>query len=206
VATGLTNSLARPAGNATGVSIQATDIAVKRLDLLHQLVAHPKKKVLYLVNLANPSAPPQLKPLRQAANSMGMPLDIVDVRNREEVHRALRSIEWRSIGGIIIGGDTIQLESAEEIAQAVQTARVPAVFPYREYHRYGALLSYGPNLYQVYERTVYYVDRILKGVRPADLPVEQWSKFDLIVNLKTAKQLGITIPESILLRADEVIR
>ena len=205
LATGLATSLAQPGGNATGVSIQGTEVAVKRLDLLHQLAAHARRCV-YLVNLANPSAPPQLKPLRQAATTMGMKLDVVDVHTAEEVHRALHSIPWRSIGGIVIGGDTIQLQEAEEIARAVQIARVPAVFPYREYHRYGAVLSYGPNLQQVYERTAYYVDRILKGARPTELPVEQWSKFELILDLRIAKETDVKVPQELVLRADEVIR
>jgi len=205
LATGLATSLARPAGNATGISIQATEIAVKRFDLLHQLGVRARR-VVYLVNLANPSGPPQLEPLRQAAKTMGMTLEVVDVHTAEEIHRALRSIPWRSIGGIVIGGDTIQLQEADEIARVVQRARVPAVFPYREYHRFGALLSYGPNLQRVYERTAYYVDRILKGAKPAELPVEQWSKFELIVDLRIARKMGIKVPQELLYRADEVIQ
>ena len=205
LATGLVISLAKPAGNATDISIQATEVVVKRLDLLHQL-APRARRVVYLVNLTNPTGPPQLGPMRQAAKTMGITLEVVDVHTAEEVRRALRSIPWRSIGGILPGGDTIQLEEAGEITKAVQKARIPAVFAYREYHRYGALLSYGPNLQQVYERTAYYVDRILKGAKPAELPVEQWSKFELIIDLRVANKMGIKVPWELVYRADEVIR
>ena len=205
VATGLTTSLANPSANGTGISLLGAESATKRFDFLRQL--SPRiRRVAYLGSLANPATAPGVESMRAAAQSVGIKLDIYNARNAGEIESALRAIRWKSTDGVLVGGDPVFLAAGAKIAKAVRAARVPAVFPWREFHEYGVLMSYGPDWRDVLRRGAYYVDKILKGAKPADLPVEQVSKMDLILDLRVARELGIKVPQELLFRADEVIR
>ena len=205
VASGLVASLAKPGANATGVSIQGTDLAPKRLDLLRQL-APRARRVGLIGSISNPSAVPALKTLEASARALNIKLEIYSTRSTHELNSALRAIPWKSLDGALIGADIVTLAQGARIAQAVRKARLPAIFPWRQFHEYGALMSYGPDSRELMRRGAYYVDKILKGAKPADLPVEQVSKMDLIIDLRVAREMGIQVPPELLYRADEVIR
>ena len=205
IATGLVANLARPEANGTGVSLLSSELGVKRLDLLRQL-APRARRVAYLVDLANPAAAVQAKSVQAAAQSLGIKLDTYNARNAGEIESALRAIPWKSTGGMLIGSDPIFQSEAARISNAVRAARVPAVFPWPDYHEYRVLMSYGPDLRDVARRGAYYVDKILKGAKPSDLPVEQVSQMALIIDLRVARELGIKVPQELLVRADRVIR
>ena len=205
VATGLVTSLARPGGNGTGVSVLSPDLATKRVDLLRQLTPRAKR-VAYLVDLANPSQVVSTKSSQAAAQSLGIKLEIYNATNAGEIASALRAIPWKSIDGVLIGGDPIFLAEGAKIAETIRAAKAPAIFPWRDFHDYGVLMTYSPNLYEVARRGAHYVDKILKGAKPADLPIEQVSKVELVINLRVADEMGIRVPQELLFRADEVIR
>jgi putative ABC transport system substrate-binding protein len=205
VATGLVANLARPEANGTGVSLLSSEFGVKRLDLLRQLVPRTRR-VAYLLALANPANAVQAKSIQAAAQSLGIKLDTYNARNEAEIESALRAIPWKSTDGILIGGDGIFRAAGAKISQAVRTARVPAVFPFPDFHEHRVLMSYGPNLREVVRRAAYYVDKILRGAKPSDLPVEQVSQVELIIDLRVARELGIKVPDELLFRADRVIR
>jgi putative ABC transport system substrate-binding protein len=133
-------------------------------------------------------------------------LDVHNARNATEVESALRTLASDPVDGVLIGGDTVLFSQAGKITRAVAKARVPAVFPWRQYHAYKALMSYGPDPDQIMRRGAWYVDRILKGAKPSDLPIEQVSEMDLIIDLRVARNIGIKVPDEILYRAEQVIR
>ena len=204
---GLVTNLARPGANGTGVSLLSSELALKRLDLLRQLAPHATT-VAYLTNRANLVTGPQVVDMRSAAAALGIDLEVFDVRSAKEaeVDAALREIPWKTIGALQVGGDWILIPQGAKLAKAVRDARIPAIFPYREYHEHGVVMSYGPNLRDVLRRGAYYVDRLLKGAKPSDLPVEQVSKIELIIDLRAARSMGIRVPQTLLYRADQVIR
>ena len=205
VATGLAQSFARPGANATGVSMMSLELTAKRLDLLLQLAPNARR-IATLQNLSNPSSARQMDPLHAVARATGVKLQVFNAGNSAEVDAQLHAIPWKEVDALLVGTDSLLLLEGAKVAQAVRSAKVPAIFPMSDYHVYGVLMSYGLNLKEVFRRAADYVDKILKGAKPGDLPIEQPTKFELVVNLKTAKALGLKIPDSILLRADEVIR
>jgi putative ABC transport system substrate-binding protein len=205
VSTGLVVSLAAPGRNATGVSILTTELISKRLDLLHQLVPS-SRRVVYLVNAANPASRLSIGFLRETAKRLHIEVKTLNVRQPEAVENGLDSAIWKSADAALIGSDLIFVGQAATIAQAVRAANLPAIFPWREYHKHGVLISYGANLKEVLRRGAYYVDKVLKGAKPGDLPVEQVSKYELVINLHVAREMNIKMPQELLLRADEVIR
>lgn len=205
VATGLVRSMARPGGNATGVSVVSPAMTAKRLDLLHQLIPHARR-IAFLRNPSNANVPLQFTEAQKAAQQFGMRLETFDARNASEIDIAFRAIRRSAPDAILVASDLGLLTHNEKIASSMRKARIPAVFPWREYHQYGALMSYGPNLNDATRRVAAYVVKILKGAKPADLPVEEISKYDLIVDLRVAQALRIEVPQEILFRADEVIR
>ena len=205
VATGLAASLSSPGANATGVSIQGSDLAAKRLDLLRQL-APRARRVAFIATRSNSGSIPAMQALNAAAKTLHIKLETYNTRSAEALDSALRAIPWKSIDGALVGADLVTLARGEKIAQAIRKARLPAVFPWRQFHEYGALISYGPDSRQLMRRGAYYVDKILKGAKPADLPVEQVSKVDLVIDLRVARETGIEVPPELLYRADEVIR
>jgi putative tryptophan/tyrosine transport system substrate-binding protein len=205
VGSGLVASLARPGGNITGLSTLATDLAAKRLELLKEVV--PKASlVAILLNPANATNPLQLKEIKAAAPALGVILLSVEVKGADDLETAFTAIRKNRAGGIIVLSDPMLGTHRRRIAEFTVKSRLPAIYPGPEFVDAGGLMSYGNNFDDLFRRAATYVDKILKGAKPADLPVEQPMKFEFIVNLKTAKQIGITISQSVLYRADKVIK
>jgi putative ABC transport system substrate-binding protein len=201
---GLVSSLARPGGNLTGVSIQTRELAAKRLELL--ITAAPDaKRVGALWDPNFPPAGPLLKEIEGAARSLNLELAPMAVRSPDDFEPALRAMVEQRVDALIVVNSTIFSEDLHRLPDLTVEARLPATFSSREAVVAGGLMSYGPNYPDMYRRAAVYVDKILKGAKPADLPVEQPTRFELVINLKTAKALGLTIPLSLLGRADEVI-
>ncbi len=204
VGLGIVPTLARPGGNVTGVSVLGRELEGKRLELL--ITAVPDTKRLGV--LWDPSFPPaeaELKEIEAAARVLNLEPISTGARSRDDFEPALRTIVERGASVLIVVPGTIFTEHSREIAEMAVKARLPTVFQRREFAEAGGLMSYGPSYPDMYRRAAAYVDKILKGARPADIPVEQPTKFELVINLKTAKSLGLTIPQTFLLRADEVI-
>ena len=205
VASGFAASLARPGGNGTGVSVISHELIAKRLELLHQLMPRAKR-IVYLMNPSNPMASQLLEEVQKAARALGMRVHTLDARNVPEIDAAMRKMQRRIADACLVGGDLLFLAEKARIARAIRDNRMPAVFAYREFHEDGALMSYGPSLKATMHSVAKYVDKILKGAKPADLPIEQISKYDLVIDLRVAREMGITVPQELLFRADEVIR
>jgi putative ABC transport system substrate-binding protein len=200
---GLVSNLARPGGNLTGIAVNASDMAGKRVQLLKELV--PKlKRVAMLSHPAHPSNAVQVRGAEAAASALGVHLDVVPVRTEKDFDAALTALS--GIDGLLHADTPLFATHRSRLAEAAARSRLPAIFPSKEYVNAGGLMSYGADLPDVYRHVAVHVDKILKGTKPADLPVEQPTKFELVVNLKTAKALGLTIPPSLLLRADQVIQ
>ena len=205
VATALVASLARPGGNVTGLSTLAPELDGKRLELLKAVV--PKlSRVAVLRNPANPFTTIAWKAMQPSAQALGMTLQPVDTSSPNQLDRALARIEAARPDGLVLIVDRFLASYRASIVQFVGKNHLPGMFPYPEFAKEGGLMSYGPDYADLFRRTALYIDKILKGARPGDLPMEQPTKFELVVNLKTAKALGLTIPQSVLIRADEMIR
>lgn len=202
---GFADSLARPGGNATGVSLLDADLSAKRLELLRLCVPRATR-ILYLMNSSNPVAPTMLKESEKAAHTLGVTLVRLDARNADELESALQAVLRSREDAILVSPDPLFQANILKIKVAVHKARLPGMFPYREYHGDGALMSYGANLKEASRRAATYVDRILKGAKPAGLPIEQISAYELVIDLRTARTVGVIVPQDLLLRADEVIR
>lgn len=205
VAVGLVTSLAQPGGNVTGLSTLAAELEGKRLELFKQAV--PKlSQVVALLNPANPFTTIAWKAMQPAAEALGVQLQPVEVRGPNDLDRALATIETVRPDGLIIVPDRFLLTYRASMVQFMAKHRLPGMFPFREFVQEGGLLSYGPDYTDMYRRAATYVAKILRGATPADLPMEQPTKFEFVINLKTADALGITIPPTLLFQADEVIR
>jgi ABC-type uncharacterized transport system substrate-binding protein len=206
VGRGLVASLARPGGNVTGLSDAHADLVPKRLELLKEAAASAVR-VAVLFNPASSLGPAQLKTAQAAAPTLGMTVLPVEVRGRgrNDIDRAFETMRRERSTGILILGDPTVGVHRSRIAELAVKSQLPAVSTLRESAEAGLLMSYGTDFHDLWRRTATYVDKILKGAKPADLPVEQPTKFELVINLKTAKALGLTIPQSLLLRADQVI-
>ena len=205
VGTALAESLAHPGGNASGVSTLSTELMPKRLELLQQIAPHVRRVIL----LGNPSSPLQagvLKETRRAGVALHIQIVAVDARNAKELDAALRGLQHRAPDGFMVSSDVLFLANRAKVAAAVARARLPGVFPWRDYHDVGVLMSYGSSTREMGHKAAAYVDKILKGAKPADLPIEQSSKYDLVIDLRVARQLGLKVPQELLFRADEVIR
>ena len=205
VATGLVASLARPGGNVTGLSTLAPELDGKRLDLLKEAV--PKlSRVAVLRNPANPFTTVAWKAMQPAAKALGVKLQPVEASSPNDLDRALARIKAAPPDGLVLIVDRFLASYRASIVQFVVKNRLPGMFPYPEFAQEGGLMAYGPDYADLFRRTATFVDKILKGAKPGELPIEQPTKFELVVNLKTAKALGLTIPQSVLIRADEVIQ
>jgi putative ABC transport system substrate-binding protein len=203
VATGLVASLARPGGNVTGMTGINPEVIAKRLELLKD--AFPRtRQVAVLFNLDNPGRIPVLRAMEATATSNKLELQQFGVRGPGEFDSAFAAMAKRRVDAVVIGNDPVLITNAGAIANLAAKMRLPSVGPI-EFADAGGLMAYGVNPLETFRRAAYFVDRILKGAKPADLPVEQAMRFETVVNLKTAKALGITIPQSFLLRTDRVI-
>jgi putative ABC transport system substrate-binding protein len=204
VATGLVASLGRPGGNITGLTSISSEMEGKRLELLREVV--PKlSHVAVLWNAASPIMVIDERETRAAAQALGMKMLSLGVRTREEIEDALTTIVRERPGALLVLADRLFLHHRTRIMDFAAQHRLPGVHAYRELVEVGGLMSYGPSYADMHRRAATYVDRILKGAKPADLPVERPTKFELVINLKTAKALGLDMPPMLLGRADEVI-
>src|SRR5882762_1039685 len=204
VVTGLVASLARPGGNVTGLTYMASALAAKRLELLKEAVPSISR-VLVLSYLVDPIAAPQVKELESAATSLGVKLLVRDIRTADDLPAAFDAGARERAEGILTTAESIFVAERNRVVQLAAQHRLPGMYPYRLMVDAGGLMAYDSYTSSLQARTAAYVDRILKGAKPSDLPVEQPTKFELVINLKTAKALGLTIPQSLLQRADQVI-
>jgi putative tryptophan/tyrosine transport system substrate-binding protein len=204
VAKGLVASLARPGGNVTGVSFIGDELQPKRLELLCDLFPQAKLIAL-LVNPTSSSAGRTIEDLQGAANAKGAQLHILKAGTDGEIDTAFSTLEQIQAGALLVGGDPFFNTRREQLVALAARYAVPAIYDSREYAEIGGLISYGPSLTALYRQIGIYAGKILYGAKPADLPVQQPTTFELVVNLKTAKALVLTVPQSILARADEVI-
>ncbi len=205
VAAGLVSSLSRPGGNITGLATITDELVGKELDLLRELA--PKvSRVAVLWNPANPGNAPQLRKAELAARALEVRLRPLEAEDPGAIDLAFTAMTKERVGALLVLGDTMFITQRERIADLAAKSRLPAVYGNRLHAEAGGLMAYGANLLDMSRRVASYVDKVLKGAKPADLPVEQPTKFELVINLKTAKALGLTIPRSLLLRADEVIQ
>jgi putative tryptophan/tyrosine transport system substrate-binding protein len=205
VRAGIVASLARPGGNVTGQADATVDVSTKRLELLKE-VAPKLARVAILWNPANPTNPLQVKDTQAAASGLGMTVYPVEVKEVGELERAFAGIKRERAGGLLVPGDPMFTSNRNWMADLAAKHRLPAMFTAPEYAEAGGLMSYGENPADRWRRLATYVDKILKGAKPADLPVEAAMKFEFVVNLKAAKQIGLTFPPNVLARADKVIR
>ena len=205
VGSGLVTSLAHPGGNVTGLSLMTTDLTAKRLQLLKETIP----RLIRVVVLWNPGTPYHLKAiedLKAVAPSLSLELKFVSARKPDEFGSALSAARRATAQALYVLDDPLYFAHRMTLLKLASQTRLPVVYGERGFVDEGGLMSYGTNLGNLSRRSAGYVDKILKGAKPGDLPIEQPTKFELVINLKTAKALGITIPQSILVRADEVIR
>jgi len=203
VGAGLVASLARPGGNVTGLSLQSPDIAGKRLALLREVVPH-LRRVAFMGNIDNPVVPREMREMQAAADRLGVEPAIFEIRRTQDIVPAFEALKHRA-EALYLANDGVVDANRLRINILALGARLPTMWSQQELVEAGGLMSYGPSFPDHWRRAADYVDKILRGAKPADLPVEQPVKFDLVVNLVVAKALGIEIPASLLARADEVI-
>jgi len=203
VGMGLVASLARPGGNVTGLAMQSIDLAGKRLALLREVVPGLRRLAI-IANAEYPFAMLEMAEFQTAARTLGLDVAPFEIRRAEDIVPAFEALEGRA-DALYVVGDALVITHRIRINTLALAARLPTIHVAREFVESGGLMSYGPNFADLFRRAADYVDKILRGTKPAEIPVEQPTKFDLVINLTTAKALGLTIPESFLLRADEVI-
>ena len=205
VGNGLVASLARPGGNITGLSALYPELSGKQLELLKETVPR-LSRVVVIGELNNPGNSEVLREMELAAKAFGVKLQSLDVRDLKDIETAFRAASKARANAVIVLAGTIVLVHRAQITTLAIKSRLPAMYPRPEFVEDGGLMTYGPSIADLYRRAATYVDKILKGAKPADLPVEQPMKFEFVINLKTAKQIGLTIPPNVLARADRVIK
>ena len=203
-ASGLITNLARPGGNVTGLTLFAPEIASKQLELLKEIVPHVSR-VAILWNPINRSGQLYLDQARSAARTLRIQLQVLEARQPEDIEQAFTAMVQKRAGALLVVADAMFILQRTRIVDLAAKAHLPAMYTLREHMEAGGFTFYGPSMADNFRRAAVYVDKILKGARPADLPVEQPTKFELVINLKTAKALGLTLPPSLLQRADQVI-
>jgi putative tryptophan/tyrosine transport system substrate-binding protein len=203
VANGLVASLARPGGNVTGLSNQTADLAGKRLELLREVVPDLRRLAI-MANVDNPSVVLDVGEVRTAAAALGLEIATSEIRSAGDIGSAIKALHGRA-EALYVAGDPLVTTNRNRLAILAVGARLPTMHGNRENVDAGGLISYGPNLPDLHRRAADFVDKILRGAKPAEIPVEQPTKFDLVVNLITAQALGLPVPPTLLARADEVI-
>lgn len=204
VASGLVPSLNRPGGNVTGIAFMFTRLGAKNLELLRELA--PKARVVgVLINPSNPNAEPQLKDLEGAAHALGQELVVLRAATEKAIDDCFAGLAQNRIDALIISADGFFIGRRDQLVALAERYTVPTMYPMGQYVTAGGLMSYGAKLAEAFRHTGIYVARVLKGEKPADLPVQQSVRFELVINLKTAKALGLTVPPTLLALADEVI-
>jgi putative ABC transport system substrate-binding protein len=205
VATGLVASLARPGGNMTGLSSLNVELDAKRLALLKEAIPRLARAAV-LFSPDDPAAGAMRAATERATRSVGVQLQIAEVRGYAELDGAIATVTRGGAEALAVLGSALFFQHQPRIAELAARARLPAISPWKQFPEAGGLMSYGANLPEMFRRAAVYVDKILKDAKPADLPVEQPTKFELVINLRTARVLGLTVPQSLLLRADQVIQ
>jgi putative ABC transport system substrate-binding protein len=208
VASGLVDSLARPGGNVTGLTMISPDLAGKRVELLREILPGVARiAAVFLMKTRSAAVEPWLKETEAGAKMYGLKFRKVGLDHDSATwDDAFKAVAHEPRSALIVIENATLISQRERFAQLAWRYRLPTVFSVKEHAEAGGLVSYGPDLAEVHRRAAYYVDKILKGAKPAELPVEQPKKFELVINLKTAKQIGVTIPPNVLARADKVIR
>jgi putative ABC transport system substrate-binding protein len=200
----IVSNLARPGGNLTGFSTSNIELEVKRLELLKELLPQ-LSRLGVLTNATNPYSVEAVRRVRRAAESMGLMVEFATVQDKNDVESSLLELARARPDAVLVVADTLLRISHKQVARFTTENHLPAIFPYREYAEAGGLMAYATDYNDLFRRAADYVDKILKGARPGDLPIQQAGKFELVINLKTAQALGLTIPPALLARADEVI-
>jgi len=206
VGDGIVQSLARPGGNITGLSVMAPELSAKRLQLLKEVFPKQIRPAAVLWNPDYAGMAARFRQLQGEAPSVGMNIRSVEIRDSRELERALDALDRERPDALVLLADPLTLSQRMRIVEFAAEERLPAIYEASQFVDAGGLMSYGPNLEELVRRSAIYVDRILKGAKPADLPIEQPAKFELVINLKSAKALGITIPPSVMVQADRVIQ
>jgi putative ABC transport system substrate-binding protein len=202
IGAGLVTNLAHPGGNFTGLSMQNTEISAKRLELLKAVVPG----IVRVGVLRDPgSEPAQVTEVERAAGPLGVRLDVLDARGADDFDAAFAEARKRRVDAMLVLASSFFNTERRRLVELAAVHRLPAIYEQRDFAKAGGLVSYGPDIAEMYRRASTYVDKILKGAKPGDLPIEQPTKFELVVNVKTAKALKLAIPQAVLLRADEVI-
>jgi putative ABC transport system substrate-binding protein len=204
VGAGLAHSLARPGKNGTGLYVPTPELEAKRLEILKQLSPRAKR-IAYLWNSNNPLADRTRAEAEKAATALDLRLNVVDVRTDAELDAILAKLTPTMTDGVLVGSDPVVATATPRIAQAMRRARLPCIYPWSDAHRSGGLISYGISAKAMTRVAAGYVDRILRGANPAELPIEEYSKFELLINLQAAREIGIDVPASLRVRADKVI-
>ena len=205
VGSGLVASLGRPGGSVTGLTILSTELAGKRLQILRELLPRANRVAL-LVHRPSSTTPLLMREMRAASQQLGIQIAAQEIDTASDLPSAFAAMQRERAQGLVVQQSPITVDNARRIAELATQHRLPAIYARRDFAEAGGLISYGPNGVAMYRRVAAYVDKILKGAKPADLPVEQPTAFELVINLKAAKALGLTIPPALLVRADQVIQ
>lgn len=203
IVNGLVASLARPGGNATGLSIQSPELAGKRLELLREAIP-ALRRLAFMVNVDSPVALPEVGGVDAAARTLGLEVETLEIRRAEDIAPAIAALKG-DVGALYVLAEPLTTSNGPQIGALARAARLPTMYGNEANVRVGGLMSYSPRFADLWRRAADYVDKVLRGAKPGDLPVEQPTKFDLVVNLKTAKAIGLEMPPTLLGRADEVI-
>ena len=201
---GVVASLAQPGGNVTGLSAFVTELAGKRIELLKDTLP-ALARVGFMLNMSNPVSAPQWQASQEVARSLGVSAELFDVNGEQDIAAAFQTIAEHKLDALSVGIDAVTQSNARMIVELAGQRKLPTAYPAREFVDVGGLLSYGPSYPDLYRRAAGLIDKIFKGANPGNLPVEQPTKLELIVNLKTAKTLGLEIPPNLMVRADEII-
>jgi len=203
VSSGLVASLARPGGNVTGLSVQSTDLSGKRLELLREVVPSLRRLAI-MANISSPGSALEMDAVRETAKMLGLDFVAIEIRRAEDIAPGIEALRGQA-EALYLASDPLTFVNQIRINTLALAARLPTMHGFREYVAAGGLMSYGTNFPDLFRRAADFVDKILRGAKPADIPVEQPTRFELVINLKTARALGLTIPPTLLVRADEVI-
>ncbi len=198
-------SFAHPGGNITGMTTFSTELTAKRVELLKEMAPH-LSRIALLHNMGNPAVPPEWQQIKQAASALGLQAELLDVRSQDDFRKAFDQAIRERVDGLLVGADGLTQLHQRKIVDWAARHRLPAAYPARDFVDAGGLMAYALSYVDLYFQFARFIDKIFTGAKPGDLPVEQPTKFELVVNLKTAKALGLTVPQSFLFRADEVIR
>jgi putative ABC transport system substrate-binding protein len=201
----LVASFAHPGSNVTGVTTFSTELTAKRIDLLKELVPS-MSRIALLHNMGNPAAPPEWEETQAAARSLGLQAELLDVRSEPDLNRAFERATRQHVDALVVGADGLTQLHRQAIVAAAARTRLPAAYPAREFVEAGGLIAYAVNYPDLYFRFASYIDKIFKGAKPGDIPIEQPARFELVINAKTARTLRLTIPQSLSMRADAIIQ